>query len=519
MAESGGKQGGDKATKAEKAEKTEQKPQVDPLAKDHWKKGNSLFEEGNYNDALAEFTEAIKVDQKYADAYFNRALTYRIMNNFSSAKKDLDKVMELQPKSGDAPLLIGDMAETNNDLLGARFWYEKALANNPDYTEAKNRLEHIDSLIHVDSTYGKNSKTKQLELNKYDYTETRIEEGQIKKLAFYKSNQKFDSVIGLDKLKKYLKDNIVLAIQKPDLFKRYGKKLGLGTLLYGPPGAGKTYTVNAIAGEAGANVIIARVNQIVDMYTGNTEKNLHQIFEQARKNPPCIIFFDELDALGVKRGGGGGPEGGESSALRLAVNQFLVEMSGVEANPEGIYVIGATNTPWDIDPALKRSGRFGDHVYVAPPNYKTRKKLFEYHTRNMPRAHLAWGRLSRATAGYSPADIERICDKAVMLPLLHEHEHKKPRKLTMGDMITVLQDKDVNGSSLDEWYSMVKKDVISKTETQIVDGKKQEIVKEGKLDAEEKILYRSMIKDIKKNTSPLRVGWKRLVRWWGTYVF
>ena len=279
-----------------------------------------------------------------------------------------------------------------------------------------------------------------------------------------------------------------------------------------------TYTVNAIAGEAGANVIIARVNQIVDMYTGNTEKNLHAIFEQARKNPPCIIFFDELDALGVKRGGGG-PEGGESSALRLAVNQFLVEMSGVEANPEGIYVIGATNTPWDIDPALKRSGRFGDHIYVPPPGHRDRKKLFIFHTRNMPRGRLSWGRLSRATAGYSPADIQRVCDKAVMRPLLHEHETHVARKLTMGDMVAVLKDKDQSGSSLDEWYPMVKKDVITKTETQIVDGKKQEIIKEGKLDAEEKLLYKSMVKDIKKNTSGFRIAMKKLTRWWAVHVF
>jgi tetratricopeptide (TPR) repeat protein len=142
---------------------TDQKPvapapnPVDPIAKDHWKKGNALFEEGKFEEALAEFTEAIKVDNKYADGYFNRALTFRIQNNFGAAKKDLDIVMELQPKSADAPLLIGDMAEANNDLLGARFWYEKALANNPDYVEAKNRLEHIDSLIHIDATYGKNN--------------------------------------------------------------------------------------------------------------------------------------------------------------------------------------------------------------------------------------------------------------------------------------------------------------------------------------------------------------------------
>ena len=490
---------------------------VDPIAKDHWKRGNALFEEGKFNDALMEFTESMKVDPKYADAYFNRALTYRILNNFSAAKKDLDTVMELQPKSADAPLLVGDMAEANNDLLGARFWYEKALASNPDYVEAKNRLEHIDSLIHIDSTYGKDTKTKQVAMEKYDYGETKIEEGQIKKLAFYKSNQTFQNVMGMDKLKKYLRDNIILAIKEPELFKRYGKKLGLGTILYGPPGCGKTYVVNAIAGESNANVIIARVNQIVDMYTGNTEKNLHALFEQARKNPPCILFFDELDGLGVKRDSGG--QGGESSALRLAVNQFLVEMNGVEENPSGIFVIGATNVPWDIDSALKRSGRFGDHIYVAPPNYWQRKSLFQYHTKNMPRGGLSWDRLARATVGYSPADIQRICDKAIMRPLLHEHDTHQSRKLNMGDMLAVLKDKEQSSSSLDEWYNMVKKEVINKTETQIVDGKKQEIIKEGKLDAEEKVIYKAMVGDIKKNTNDILIFFKKIMRWWSTYLF
>lgn len=491
---------------------------VNPVAKEHWKKGNSQFESGNFNEALAEFAESIKVDPKYADAYFNRALTYRILNNFSSAKKDLDTVMELQPKSADAPLLIGDMAESNNDLLGARFWYEKALSNNPDYAEAKNRLEHIDSLIHVDSTYGKSSKTNQLEVKKYDYQETEIKEGQIKKVAFFKSNQTLESVIGLDKLKAYFRENIILAIKEPDLFKRYGKKVGLGTILYGGPGGGKTYTVKAIAGEAGANVIIAEINQIVDMYTGNTEKNLHAIFEQARKNAPCIVFFDELDGMGTKRGGGGA-EGGESSAMRLAVNQFLIEMNGISDNPGGVYVIGATNAPWDIDPALKRSGRFGDHIYVPPLKYRDRIKLLKFETKDKPTGRLNYGRLSRAMAGYSPADISRIIDKAVMRPLLHEHETHKARKLGMGDVLAVLKDKEMGGSSLDEWYNMVKKDVISKTETQMVDGKKQEIVKEGKLDAEEKVIYKTMVRDIKKNTSSFRITMKKLTRWWAVHVF
>ena len=503
--------------------KEEKRPGVNPEAKDHWKKGNGFFEESKFEEAIKEFTEAIRIDKDYADAYFNRALTERVINDFMSARADLEKVIELQPKSADAPLLIGDMAETNKDMLGARYWYEKALSNNPEYIEAKNRLERIDALVHVDSGVPTSAKgsagkmaapsTKPMEQKEV------IEEGQIKKVAFFKSEIKFKDVIGLQKVKKYLAENVVLAMKEPALFRKYGKKLGMGLLLYGPPGVGKTYLVKAIAGESGSNVIIARVNQIVDMYTGNTEKNLHAIFEQARKNAPCIIFFDELDALGVKRGGDGGGGGDNSSAMRLAVNQFLVEMSGVESNPEGIYVIGATNNPWDIDPALKRSGRFGDSIYLKPPTYEDRKMLFRYYTRDKPAAGLNLGRLSRATMGYSPADIERIADKAAMLPLLHEYTQHKQRKYTMRDVMSVLRDQDYSGSSLDEWYSMVKKDVISKTETSIVDGKKQEVVKEGKLDAQEKILYKTMVGDIKKNTTAWRIKLKEFIRWWALHLF
>ncbi len=501
--DNGGKQGNDSAEHV-----------VDIAAKEHWKKGNALFEESKFDEAIAEYGEAIKIDERYADAFFNRALTKRVSNDLDGAKRDLEMVLTLQPKSADAPLLIGDIAENSNDLVGARYWYEKSLSNNPDYAEAKNRLEHIDSLIHVDS--GVSSGSQQLQVAKEDQKDV-VEEGQIKKVSFFKSDITFGDVIGLDKVKKYLTENVVLAIRKPDLFRKYGKKLGLGLLLYGPPGTGKTHIVRAVAGEAGANVIIARVNQIVDMYTGNTEKNLHAIFEQARKNTPCIIFFDELDALGVKRGGDE-PGGGNSSALRLAVNQFLVEMSGVESNPEGIFVIGATNNPWDIDPALKRSGRFGDSVYLKPPDYKTRKELFRYYTRNKPVSNLHYGRLSRATMGYSPADIERIADKAAMLPLLHEFEHNMSREYSMRDVMSILKDKDYSGSSLDEWYSMVKKDVITKTETSTIDGKKQVVVKEGKLDPQEKILYKTMVNDIKKNTSSWRIKLKGMIRWFAINI-
>ncbi len=505
-------------------EKEELKPQAQPKvneqAVEHWKKGNANFEASKMEEAVAEYTEALKIDPKYADAYFNRALAYRINQDYESAKKDLETVIKLQPKSWDAPMLIGDILEANNDFIGARSWYEKALSNNPEYKEARSRLESIDSLIHVNASIpnlsGGQASTKIANNVKDAEQKTVIEDGQIKKLAFYKSDSNFENVVGLKKIKEYLSTNVVLAIKNPGLFKKYGKQLGLGLILYGPPGVGKTYIVNALAGEANAKVFIAQINQIIDMYTGNTEKNLHAIFEEARKNTPCIVMFDELDALGVKRGGGG--DGTQGSAMRSAINQFLVEMNGLEKTPEGIFVIGTTNQPWDIDPALKRSGRFGDHLYIGPPTYKERVAMIKFETRNKPRGFINYGRIGRATAGYSPADIKKAVDKAAMKPLLHEYQYHTERKMTTGDILAVFRDKDESGSSLDEWYFMVKKDVISKTETQTVDGKKQEIVKEGKLDPQEKVMYKKMIKDIKKNTGGFRIFIKNMTRWIALYI-
>ncbi len=486
---------------------------VDPAAKEHWKKGNSLFEANSFDEAIKEFTDAISVDKNYADAYFNRALAERVNGKLDEAKKDLEKVMELQPDSPDAPLLYGDIMETKNEMAEALEWYKKSLAINPNYQEAKSRIEHIESLLKINQP----STGPTQESSKQQENVEMIQDGQIKKVSFYKSDMKFDSVIGLKRVKKYLHDNVVLAIERPDLFNKYGKKQGVGLLLYGPPGVGKTYIVNAIAGEANANVIIARINQIVDMYTGNTEKNLHAIFEQARKNSPCIIFFDEMDALGGKRGGGGNDSG--NNTMRLAVNQFLVEMNGLEDNPSGLFVIGATNNPWDIDPALKRSGRFSDALYIPPPNYFDRKGLFKFYTKKTIKGRLSFGRLARATMGFAPADIQHICDRAVMLPLLHEYSHNKERKLSNGDIFSIMKEKDFRGSSLDEWYAMVRKDVISKTETQTVNGKKQVTEKEGKLDAQEKVIYKTMIRDIKKNTSSINITIKRIMRFIAVRLF
>ncbi len=487
------------------------KPKSDtanPKAKELYKKAGALFEENKFDEAIEAYGQAIGEDPTYASAYFNRALAYAILEKYEDATRDAEKVLDIEPESYDAPYVMGIIAEYQKDFDGAKEWYERALARNPKYEQARSRLEQLKKKSGSRPEGAVVTKGREAD-------ETVIEEGQLKKVRFHKSTITFKDVVGMDKQKKIIHDNIILAIKKPDLLRAYGKKLGLGVIFYGPPGNGKTYLVNAIGGETGSNVIVAAINQIVDMYAGNTEKNMHAIFEQARKATPCIVFFDELDALGVKRGSDGGGGGEGQSFMRMAVNQFLQEMDGVEKNPEGIFVIGATNAPWDIDPALKRSKRFGETVYMPPPDYKTRKGAFRYHTRNMPLAHIDYGRLARATMGFSSADVEEICDKAALIPAVEEDRTGRRRRVKMNDFIQMIK---THGNTLDEWYGMVKKDIISKTETQIVDGKKQVIVKEGKLGPEEKQKYKALVKDVKRNANPFYILVKKVIRVFSLYI-
>ncbi len=483
-------------------------------AKDFYTDAGKAFEQNDFEKAIILYTKAINADPNYSSAYFNRALSYAIVNKYLEATRDAEKVLDLEPNSHDAPYVMGIISEYQHDYKGAKEWYEKALSRNPNYEQAKARLEQLKSKLAQEGTSPASEasaapamgpvSTKPVAESK----DTVVEEGQIKKVKWHVSNIKFKDVVGMTKEKKLIYENIILAIRKPDLLKAYGKKLGLGVIFYGPPGCGKTYFVNAIGGETGSKVMIARINEIVDMYAGNTEKNMHAIFEQARKNTPVVVFFDEIDALGQKRGGEGG--GGEQgSYMRMAVNQFLQEMDGVEKNPEGIFVIGATNQPWDIDPALKRSKRFGESIYIPPPDYKTRKQALIYNTRKMPLGRINFGRLARATMGFSQADLEEICDKAALIPAAEEDRTGRRRKITMRDFLKMIK---AHGNTLDEWYSMVKKDIISKTETQIVDGKKQTTVKEGKLSPEEKSRYKAMIKDVKRNSNSFYRFVKRFVR-------
>ncbi|MEU6202511.1 AAA family ATPase [Micromonospora musae] len=211
---------------------------------------------------------------------------------------------------------------------------------------------------------------------------------------------------GMTAVKERLELAFLGPLRNPQLRKMYGKSLRGGLMLYGPPGCGKTFLARAVAGEMGAKFVSLSIVDVLDMWLGNSERNLHELFQAARRNAPCVLFLDEIDALGHKRSQVG------SSSMRTLGNQLLAELDGMEGNNEGVFVLAATNTPWDVDPALRRPGRLDRVVLVLPPDAEARAAVLEYHLRERPIAGIDLRRIVAATEDYSGADLAHLCETA-----------------------------------------------------------------------------------------------------------
>lgn len=235
-------------------------------------------------------------------------------------------------------------------------------------------------------------------------------------------------VAGLDEVKKRLEAAFLAPMRNPELRKLYGKSLRGGLLLYGPPGCGKTFIARAVAGELGARFITVSFADLIDMFVGRSERNIHELFEAARRNAPCVIFLDEVDAIGQKR------SQLRNTPMRSAVNQLLLELDDVASDNTGVFLLAATNHPWDVDSALRRPGRFDRTLLVLPPDGPAREGVFRYHLRERPVAGIDLARLSKLTDGYSGADIAHICETAAERALLDSVQRGEPRLIGQADL-------------------------------------------------------------------------------------
>ena len=329
----------------------------------------------------------------------------------------LANAFHAQEKTGSGLVLIEELTQKGTPPPGAWLIYAKLLLQSGQAKDAKEAYENavaldpnlkdsfLESDINLKANQNPNPEPEKIKLfsGKSDDQEKDNESS----VEIERPNINFDDVGGMTEVKEEIRMKIIHPLQHPDLYKAYGKKIGGGILLYGPPGCGKTHLARATAGQVNSNFIPVGISDILDMYIGQSERNLHAIFQKARNLKPCVLFFDEVDALGASR-----TDMRNSNSRRL-INQFLDELDGVRYDNDGVLVLAATNAPWHLDPAFRRPGRFDRIIFVPPPDESARRAILDLKLKGKPLGSLKLDKIAKRTKDFSGADLEAIIDIAV----------------------------------------------------------------------------------------------------------
>lgn len=266
----------------------------------------------------------------------------------------------------------------------------------------------------------------------------------------------FRSVGGMEGVKDEIRMKVIHPLVNSDLFKAYGKTVGGGILLYGPPGCGKTHLARATAGEAKATFIALGIHDILDMWLGQSEQRLHQVFAFARRNAPCVLFFDEVDALAANR------HDLRQSAGRNVVNQFLNELDGVAHSNDGVLILAATNAPWHLDSAFRRPGRFDRIVFVPPPDEPARASVLSVLLEGKPVGSVDLKAVAKRTGERSGADLRAVVDRAVEGKLREAMKTGRPLPLETKDLLAAA---DATPPSTREWFATARNYVLHANES------------------------------------------------------
>lgn len=244
---------------------------------------------------------------------------------------------------------------------------------------------------------------------------------------------RLSDVAGMSDVKRQLELSLLGPLRNPELMKAYKISARGGLLLYGPPGCGKTFIAKAISGELEASFYPIGVADVMRRWFGESEQRIRSIFVTARRNAPCVLFFDEMDALGHKRSGLSG-----SSSLRPLVNALLEQFDPATSTNDGVYVIGATNHPWDVDSALRRPGRFDRMILIGLPDAEARAAIVRLHLRDRPLSGIDPRSIAARTEGFSGADIAHVCDSATQLAMADSLHSGQVRPVAMADVDAAL---------------------------------------------------------------------------------
>lgn len=387
----------------------------------------TLFNLNRISEAEEEYSTVLQYGDE-AKAKFGLARVFFRKGNHSACNVILEELIEMGNVDVDILTLHAKALIKENEIAKAVSMYKRALALQPGFFD-----EELDKELRMASTVVQDDE-------ETDHVE-------IDNRFLQKPTINFNDVGGMDNVKREIELKIIKPLLHPELYKAYGKKVGGGILLYGPPGCGKTYLAKATAGQVNARFISVSLNDILDMWIGNSEKNLHEVFELARQNAPCVLFIDEIDALGASR------SDMKTSSGRHLINQFLQELDGIDNNNDGVLILGATNTPWNLDPAFRRPGRFDRIVFVPPPDESARESILKIKLKDKPTESIDFSQLAKKTDNYSGADIDAIIDIAIESQLEASFSDGVPKPLDTKSLVNAIKKHKANTQ---EWFVTAK---------------------------------------------------------------
>lgn len=400
---------------------------------------DSLLQSGRADEAETEYREALA-----------------LAPNSASLKLGLARAYFRLGKNSHALVVVEDIVKNPGAPATAFVLHARLLAG---IGEVRQAIDEYRRGIEIDSSVADPEFAARLGIDaEEDDSDAEVVEGKVRAgwgeedeeekgppaVEIEKPKMSFADVGGMDAVKEQIELKIIAPIKHPDLYKAYGKKTGGGILMYGPPGCGKTYLARATAGEIKASFLSVGINEVLDMWIGNSERNLHAVFEEARMNTPCVLFFDEVDALGASR------TDMRQHAGRQLINQFLAEMDGVETSNEGVLILAATNAPWHLDSAFRRPGRFDRILFVPPPDVDARAAILQLQCKGKPLEKMDFKAVAKKTEHFSGADLKAVIDISVEKKLREAMKEGTPRPLTTDDLIAAAK---THKPTTREWFA------------------------------------------------------------------
>jgi transitional endoplasmic reticulum ATPase len=379
----------------------------------------TLLGMGQPEQAESELRAALAIDGENKSLKLTLARAFMAQQKDSAALVIVEDLAKQRQAPGLAHVLLAKLLFRRGEIPQAVAQYKLGIEKDADAVDAE-----FAGRLGIDATFEES-----------EVVEGRLrsgwqEPGEGPTTEIERPRVSFADVGGMEGLKDEIRLKIIHPLNHPELYKAYGKAIGGGILMYGPPGCGKTHLARATAGEIKAGFIAVGINDVLEMWIGNSEKNLHALFEQARDNKPCVLFFDEVDALGARR------SDMQHSAGRHLINQFLSEMDGIQASNEGVLILAATNSPWHLDPAFRRPGRFDRVLFVPPPDVAARAAILQILCRGKPVQDIDYSHVAKKTDQFSGADLKAVLDQAIEAKLREALKAGVPKPLTTADLVS-----------------------------------------------------------------------------------